>query len=388
MLSGSSGRRATNLPILSQFILRRVIPAFHSIDWHCFLGRAALPHASAENITSLRRTPILITGAGGSIGSGLAVRLAKAGVELILLEASETALFELQCALTKNSGLDKQRSYLGDVADRNLLAEIFRRHKPAVVIHTAAFKHVPMLEYEPLAAISNNVFGTKTVTDVAIDHGARVVLLSTDKAVAPRSVMGATKRAAEKIVLASEGVVVRLANVLGSRGSVSEVFAEQIAARRALTVTDAAAERYFLTLEEAIELLVAAAAKEDHASIVVPLLTRAHRVAELAGFMAQTLAPGCDVQIKFTGMRAGEKLWEQLWADNEDAVQDPARGIVRIAPAVNCRRSLEERLQQLFESIEARDIRSALHSLRELVPDYDPSATVLAVSRQATVIHG
>lgn len=364
-----------------------MIPALQHIDWHGFLQRAPLPQATAEDIAALRRTPILITGAGGSIGAGIALRLAQAGVELILLEASEPTLHDLHCSLTTISASAQQSFYLGNAADRDLLAEIFLRHTPAIVIHTAAFKHVPILEDQPLAAIANNVFGTRAVTEVAADHRARVVLLSTDKAVAPRSVMGATKSAAEKIVLASDGIVVRLANVLGSRGSVSEVFADQIATRRALTVTDPAAERYFLTLEEAVDLLIAAAASPDRPSIVVPLLTKAHRIAELAEFMTNTLAPGSDLPVKFTGMRPGEKLSERLWADDEDAIEDRARGILRIAPKVCSHRSLEARLQSLKESLEARDITSALHSLRHLVPAYEPGAAVLALTSPAAVVH-
>lgn len=373
--------------IRGQFILRKVIPALQHINWHRFLQRAPLPHAKAEDVAALRRTPILITGAGGSIGAGFALRLADEGAELILLEDSESALYELQTALTAISAPAKRSFYLGNAADRDLLAEILLRHKPDIVIHTAAFKHVPMLEEQPLAAIANNVFGTRAVTEVAADHRARVVLLSTDKAVAPRSVMGATKSVAEKIVLASDGVVVRLANVLGSRGSVSEVFAQQIAARRALTVTDPAAERYFLTLDEALDLLIAAAASTDRASIIVPLLTKAHRVAELAAFMTNTLAPECDLQLKLTGMRLGEKLSEQLWADDEDAFEDRARGTLRVAPTLCSRRSLEQPLQSLKESLDARDISSALHSLRQLVPSYEPDATVLALASGAAVVH-
>lgn len=358
-----------------------MIPSLSSIDWHSFLQRAPLPSASVESIGELKKRPVLITGAGGSIGSGVARRLASEGVELILLEASEAGLYELRGSIQGNSS-----SYLGSTADRELLNEIFSRHRPSVVLHTAAFKHVPMLEDQPLAAIANNVFGTEAVTEQAARHGARVLLLSTDKAVAPTSVMGATKRVAEKIVLASEGVVVRLANVLGSRGSVGEVFAEQIAAGRTLTITHVAAERYFLTLAEAVELLVAAAT-EKHATIQVPLLRKAHQIFELAKFMAETLAPGIEIPIEITGLRVGEKLTEQLWADNEQPIEDSARGIATIEPAVHLHRSLQEHLESLEESVRSRDVHSALIFLRKLVPDYQPSTAVLNLADNPAVAH-
>jgi FlaA1/EpsC-like NDP-sugar epimerase len=362
-----------------------VNPSIESIDWHGFLQREPLPCVSAEGVGELGRGPVLITGAGGSIGSAVAVRLAGVGTELILLEASESGLHELQSRMDECSEAGKQSFYLGSGADRGLLKEIFARHKPGVVFHTAAFKHVPLLEEQPLAAIANNVFGTQMLAGVAAEHDARVVLLSTDKAVAARSVMGATKRVAEKIVLASGGIVVRLANVLGSRGSVSEVFAQQIATGRSLTVTDALAERYFLTLGEAVELLIGAAAIGDCA-IVVPLLKKAHRIAELAEFMGRTLAPEREVAIEFTGLRAGEKLREQLWAGDEDGSEDAARGRVGIAAQNPSRSWLEGRLRALEENVTRRDVANAITSLRELVPDYEPSATVLALVKDSAVV--
>lgn len=360
-------------------------PSIESIDWHSFLQRERLPCTAAEAVAELRRGPVLITGAGGSIGSALAVRIASVGSELILLEASESGLHGLQSRLGGCSEAGKLSLYLGSAADRGLLTEIFARHRPGVVFHTAAFKHVPLLEEHPLAAIANNVFGTQMVADLAAEHDARLVLLSTDKAVAPRSVMGATKRVAEKIVLASDGVVVRLANVLGSRGSVSGIFAQQIAAGQPLTVTDASAERYFLTLWEAVELLIGAAAVGDCA-IVVPLLKRAHRIAELAEFMRRMLAPERDVAIEFTGLRAGEKLRERLWAEDEDTSEDAARGRVRIAAQVPSRGWLEGRLRALEESVTRRDVANAIASLRELVPEYEPSAAVRALAKDSAVV--
>ena len=213
-----------------------------------------------EVLDGLSREPIVITGGGGSIGSALALRLGALGSQkLVLLEASESNLYALErdwaAALETNPrSASPMTPILGSAGDMALLQEVFATHRPRIVFHAAAFKHVPLMEEHPLAAIANNVFATEILTQVAEAHGARVILLSTDKAVEPASVMGATKRVAEQIVLASGGTVLRLGNVLASRDSVTEVFARQIAQGGPVTVTDPAARRYFLTLDEAVSL--------------------------------------------------------------------------------------------------------------------------------------
>jgi FlaA1/EpsC-like NDP-sugar epimerase len=364
-----------------------VIEPLESIDWYRFLERPQLPQAPPETLAALTYKPILITGAGGSIGSALTRRLIGAGCAVLLLEASESNLYELDKELRGASGGQAARMYLGDAGDSTLLADIFAVYRPQVVFHAAAFKHMPLLEQQPLAAIANNVSVTKAVADKALEHGARVVLLSTDKVVTPTSVMGASKRVAEQIVLAYGGNVVRLANVLGSRGSVSEVFAAQIAAGEALTLTDATAERYFLTVEEAVELLVAAGVDENGGGILVPDLKKAHTIKDLARFMVKTLAAGKEVRIDITGLRAGEKLTELLWAEDEDRVEDRARGIVRIEPQAWKRDGIEERLRLLTSSVERRDVAGAIVALRKLVSEYKPSATVLAMGKSSAGMH-
>ena len=173
-------------------ILHRVTQLLENIDWHRFLGRPPLPTASDDSISSLRRHPILITGAGGSVGSALALRLNAFGCETILLESGEANLYELQNGLSADGG--KASFYLGNAGDAALLDEIFAVHRPRLVYHTAAFKHVTLLEEQPFAAIANNIFATRAVVSAACGNDARMVLLSTDKAVVPSSVMGATKQ--------------------------------------------------------------------------------------------------------------------------------------------------------------------------------------------------
>ena len=245
------------------FILACVIPSLEALDWHEFLARPPLPSPTNEVLNAIEGQPILITGAGGSIGSALAMRLAEFATSLILLEASETHLFALQNQFAESAAAAAPVTVLGSIDDSSLLDEIFFVHAPRLLFHAAAFKHVPLMEEQPLAAIANNIFGTATLCEAASRHNARIVLLSTDKAVEPASVMGATKRVAERIVLAAGGTVLRLGNVLASRDSVAESFARQIAAGGPLAVTDPAARRYFLTLEEAVSLLIFASAESD-----------------------------------------------------------------------------------------------------------------------------
>lgn len=352
------------------------------IDWYSFLGRSALPRVPAETSSLLSRHPVLITGAGGSIGSALARRLNDLGCKVILLESSESNLFELQNELGRKPGSSGAAFYLGSAADPILMEEIFAAHSPRLVFHTAAFKHVPLLEEQPLAAIANNVFATETAVAAATRHGARMVLLSTDKAVAPTSLMGATKNIAEQIVLRGGGVAVRLANVLGSRGSVSELFAGQISSDGSLTVTDPEAQRYFLTVSEAVELLLAASLRSgNRGALFVPRLEKGHFISDLARFMGQTLAPEREVKIEFTHLRPGEKKTEQLWSKDEVPDADSSDGLIRVVPASPSSR-LGEYVAKLRECVARRDVSGAIGCVCELVPEYDRSSAMLHLHRQ------
>jgi FlaA1/EpsC-like NDP-sugar epimerase len=338
------------------------------------------------------RHPILIAGAGGSIGSALARRLvALAPPNLLLLEASESRLYALQRDWSASSAACPITPILGNVADRPLLEHIFAQHAPRLVFHAAAFKHVPLMEEQPLAAIANNIFATETLTKVAAAHHARIVLLSTDKAVQPSSVMGATKRVAEHIVLAARGTVLRLGNVLASGGSVAEIFARQIAHGGPITVTDPAARRYFLTLDEAVDLLLLAAAHPQPSTLLAPVLPCTHFIADLAHFMARELAPGRDIAIQFTQPRPGDKEAELLWSPGDPAhsVSAAASPESSLAAMVSIQSpplsapQLDAGLVNLRIALDARALATALASLQSLVPDYTPSHAVLELSRQA-----
>lgn len=355
-----------------------MIPPLGTLDWRSFLARPRLPSPELYVLDALYQTPMLITGAGGSIGSALAQRLSALGPSsLILLDSSESRLYKLQQDWFAQGLSGPITPVLGNVLDRTLLDEVFTQRTPRLIFHAAAFKHVPLLEGQPLAAIANNIFGTLTLARTAADHNARVVLLSTDKAVEPSSIMGATKRVSELIVLAAGGIVLRLGNVLATRDSVTETFARQIAQAHPLTVTHPAARRYFLTLDEAVNLLLIAAA-ETGSGLLAPELAAPHFITDLAHFMATSLCPDREIEIDFTYPRPGDKEAEQLWSAHELPRPARAQGLLSIQTPAPTPEILEAELAALRLAVDARDLNAALAHLRVLVPDYAASSTVLA----------
>ncbi|HEY2861118.1 MAG TPA: polysaccharide biosynthesis protein [Terracidiphilus sp.] len=350
-----------------------MIKLLNSIDWRSFLARPRLPSPALGALDALYQQPILVTGAGGTIGSALALRLGNLGPSALpLLDSSESRLYDLQESWRSEGIPGSMKPIVGNITDRTLLDEVFTVHAPRIVFHTAALKHVALMEEQPLAAIATNVFGTLNVTRAAAAAGARVVLLSTDKAVEPASVMGATKRLGELIALAAGGTVLRLGNVLGSRGSVTETFARQIVTGRPLTISDPAARRYFLTLDEAVNLLLIAAAEHSPA-LLVPEIPSPSYITDLAHFMAEAHAPGKDIQIDFISPRPGEKDPDHFWSATETPRPADQPGLLSVQyPAID-ELGLESSLTALRLACDARDHQAALVHLRTLVPDYHPA---------------
>ena len=269
---------------------------------------------------------VMVTGAGGSIGSALARRLAEFDPgAIVLFERDETSLFRIEEELTGRAS--RVIPFLGDITSEPDLEEAFTRWEPQVVFHAAAYKHVPMMEHYPQKAILNNVWGTYLVATRASAHEARVfVNISTDKAVCPECVMGATKRVAEMVVSSLGGngtrmVSVRFGNVLGSRGSVLELFEKRIAERKPIFVTHRDMERYFMLMDEAVLLVLEAAANPEGGLYVLNMgeSVNIHGMAESLIRMAG-LVPGKDVKIIVTGRRPGEKLTEELFWPHEKAI--------------------------------------------------------------------
>jgi len=287
------------------------------------LGREETQSDSQAVVGLFGQKRVLITGAGGSIGSELVRQILRAGPErLVLVERSENALYEIDRQLRVHGMNTVVTSLLGDVADRGRMTEIMSHIRPHIVIHAAAYKHVPMSERNPVEAIKNNVLATRVLGELAVEHEVeRCVLISTDKAVNPVSVMGTTKRLAE-IVLQdlnqtqkrTRFSAVRFGNVLDSSGSVVPLFREQIKNGEPLTITHPEMQRYFMTISEAVSLVLQAAALAQGGEIFVLDMGEPVRILDLAKEMIvlSGLRPYEDVPIQFTGIRPGEKLFEEL----------------------------------------------------------------------------
>jgi FlaA1/EpsC-like NDP-sugar epimerase len=329
---------------------------------------------------------VIITGAGGSIGSELARQVASYGpAKLGLLERGENSLYLIEQELRRKYPDVNIVPMLCDVSNQREVQTAFRAIRPDVVYHAAAYKHVPLMESHLLAAVRNNVFGSHIVVTASTEYGAKLVLISTDKAVSPSNVMGATKRLAEKILLTHAAhehnpfVAVRFGNVLGSNGSVVPLFTEQIADGGPVTVTHPDATRYFMTIPEAVQLVLQASVLDEARNHIVMLemgepvkiLDLARNLIRLSG-----LEPDVDIPIVFTGLRPGEKMHEQLMSESEETM--PTRYEKIRVVRTDTPPSLDAGLAQLRTVVENRDERATLKMLQELVPEFAPQAELLS----------
>jgi len=316
---------------------------------------------------------VLVTGAGGFIGSEVARVFAASGAaKIVLLEIAEQALFDVDREMAGRGLGQRSVLVLGSVCDAALLAAVFEEHRPEIILHAAALKHVPLMERNPFAAVETNALGTGRLARLAREHGVRrMILVSTDKAVAPHSIMGASKRIAEMAMLAHPGyAAVRLVNVIGSPGSVAPLFAEQIAQGGPVTVTHREARRFFLTLDEVVALLAEAVVSEDACGVLVPDAGEPVLVAELARRMIA--ASGRDVAMEWIGPRPGDKLDEALVGPQERCMGRATRGLRQVAGPGFA--GLDARIAGLEAAMAARDVATLLRCVEELVPDYRPSA--------------
>jgi FlaA1/EpsC-like NDP-sugar epimerase len=330
---------------------------------------------------------ILVTGAGGSIGSALVEALASSSPRLlILLDHSEHHLHEIHLQLAA-SGKSSCAAILGDILDTRLMTEIFDRYRPETIYHAAAFKHVPLLESNPLAVVRNNALGTWELAKGAARFGAeRLLMISTDKAVNPRSIMGASKRVAELalVCLSTPGTkmnAVRLGNVLGAPGSVGPLFERQIQHGGPVTVTHPEAARHFLMLSETVELIMAAAALDDSGSIFIPKICEPVKILDFAARMIRDagLETPRDIEIVLTGLRPGDKLEEDLVYRDEALQPSSDERLYRAVGPPSDAEVLDASLQNVFESVRERNLTALLAALSKLVPEYQPSETLLAL---------
>jgi FlaA1/EpsC-like NDP-sugar epimerase len=302
---------------------------------------------------------VLVTGAGGSIGAELCRQIARIGCKrLILVDQAETPLFEIERELVGERGFAPAVPVLADVGNRGKLRQVMERYRPAVVFHAAAYKHVPLMEANPLEAVRNNALATKSAVDVAVEAGvSRFVLVSTDKAVNPKTVMGQSKALCEWIVeahgatpdTATRFVAVRFGNVLGSSGSVIPTFRRQIERGGPVTVTHPEMTRFFMTIPEAVSLVVQAGAIGGRGETFVLDMGEAVRIVDLARNMILISGkePERDIAIDFVGVRPGEKLHEELWSAGETVSATPHPKIMLVTrPAIDAA-WLEDELAEL-----------------------------------------
>ncbi len=343
------------------------------------LGRAQVEVDLEEVAAYLSDQTVLVTGAGGSIGSELCRQISRARpARLVLVENGETALFEIERELLDERGFSAAIPVLADVCNRTKMRQVFERYRPTVVFHAAAYKHVPLMEANPLESVRNNALATRAIADVAAEFGAdRFVLVSTDKAVNPKTVMGQSKALCELIVEAygarrdvhTRFVAVRFGNVLGSSGSVIPIFRRQIAKGGPVTVTHPEMTRYFMTIPEAASLVVQAGAIGGEGEIFVLDMGEPVRILDLARNMIRLSGkePDRDVAIDFVGARAGEKLHEDLWGADEEVRPTVHPKIQRVKRRGADPALLEQELETLEALVEGGETLELVSRLRAMV---------------------
>jgi FlaA1/EpsC-like NDP-sugar epimerase len=349
------------------------------------LGREPVQLDQEQLLTSISDRCVLVTGAGGSIGGEICRQVARlAPARLVLVERFENALFEIHRELaTAFPGLAIEPR-IADVCDERRMTQVFVTMRPEVVFHAAAHKHVPMMEINAGEAVKNNVGGTRLLASLADHHGVeQFVLISTDKAVNPSSVMGATKRIAEIVcqsraqVSRTRFVIVRFGNVLGSNGSVIPIFKEQIARGGPVTVTHPEMQRYFMTIPEAAQLVMQAGAMGQGGEVFILDMGRPVKIVDLAKDLITLsgLRPGEDIEIAFTGVRPGEKLFEELstTSENADKTKHPKIFIGRVT--AHTRDQAEVGVDWLMAQAHAGDDVALREALHRLVPEYRPPGT-------------
>ncbi|NMH96648.1 polysaccharide biosynthesis protein [Pseudonocardia acidicola] len=370
----------------------RYLPSFHAavqrdsrggdlmaVAPAALLGRDEVHVVRPTTRATVRDRRVLVTGAGGSIGSELCRQIRSYGPSaLYMLDHDESNLHSLQLEISGAALLDTDELLVADIRDRSRMRQIFAELRPQVVFHAAAHKHLPLLERHPCEGVKSNVLGTQHLVDAAVEHGTeRFILISTDKAAAPTSVLGATKRLAELIVASRAGGrtavgSVRFGNVLGSRGSFLHVLAHQIAAHEPVTITDPDVDRFFMTVEEAVGLVLEAGAMaEDGETFVLDMGQPVRIVSLVESYAAQVGAT--DVDIRFTGLRPGEKLNEALFSDSEDRTPTAHPRIsATLGPALPD--DFEDGLHALYAAAEANAAQEVRARLTRVVPEYTPPA--------------
>jgi FlaA1/EpsC-like NDP-sugar epimerase len=344
------------------------------------LGRDQVQLETGRISDYLKNKCVLVSGSGGSIGSELCRQVARfAPAKLVLFENAETPLFLIEQELRQKFPAVSIYSIIGDVRHRARVEAIFDEFMPQVVFHAAAYKHVPMMEINPAEAVNNNVRGTQVMAETAaLFKVERFVMISTDKAVNPTNIMGATKRAAEKLVQAlslkskTRFVTVRFGNVLGSSGSVIPTFTDQIRKGGPVTVTHPEVTRYFMTIPEATQLVLQAGSMGEGGEIFLLDMGEPIKILHLAEELIRLSGkePYEDIEIEFTGLRPGEKLFEELLLDGEGVKGTRHEKICIAGSAVTNAAELYQQINELHDAARLMDLPEVFRLLKLIVPEY------------------
>ena len=375
-----TGCKMSTLPGIYQLINCDVkVSMLRDVQIEDLLGREAV-RTDLESIMSyVKDQKVMVTGGGGSIGSELCRQIADdQPKQLIIIDNYENAAYELQMELGRKHPELDVIVLIVSVQNRRKIREIFEQYKPDLVFHAAAHKHVPLMEYSPCEAIKNNVFGTMNVASEANRSGVkRMVLISTDKAVRPTNIMGASKRICEMVIQTynqrskTEYVAVRFGNVLGSNGSVVPLFKQQIREGGPVTVTHPDIIRYFMTIPEAVSLVLQAGAYAQGGEIFILDMGEPVKILDLAENMIRLsgLVPGEDIEIMFTGLRPGEKLYEELLIDDDNKKETANKRIFIGQPIKIDEAEFDEKMKELEKATFSED-ENIRQVVKKLVPEY------------------
>jgi FlaA1/EpsC-like NDP-sugar epimerase len=378
--------RCRTVPALVELLTGRVLAQIRDVSCADLLGREPV-QLDLELIRSMISDKcVLITGGGGSIGSELCRQLARfRPAKMVVFDQAETDLYRIDGELTQNFPRLKVVSQMGTIRCFRQVCDVIEEHRVDSIFHAAAYKHVPIMETHPLEAAENNVLGTYHLVEAALMHRvSSFVMISSDKAVNPTNIMGLTKRVTELLVasmpkprlgIGTKFVSVRFGNVLGSNGSVVPLFREQIAAGGPVTVTHPDMQRYFMTIPEAVQLVLEASTLGSGGEIFVLEMGKQVRIVELAENMIRLSGRDpAEIEIRFTGLRPGEKLFEEVRTSGEHILPTHHPKIKIFAGPAPARQDMVVWIQELEQLLARRDQKATLRHLASLVPEYTPSA--------------
>lgn len=393
-----AGVRYRTLPGLGELIDGKVsVKALRDVNYEDLLGRPAVEVDVPEIEGYLKDHCVLVTGAGGSIGSELCRQIVKFNPkQLVLVDVSEENLYNIQMELKHRLGYEDYITVLGSIHDLKLVRQLFKNYTPQIVFHAAAYKHVPMLQRNSWQAVENNITGSKNIMEASINYKVkRFVLVSTDKAVRPTNVMGASKRVCELLMHKYQGndtkmMGVRFGNVAGSSGSVIPLFRRQIALGGPVTITHPDITRYFMTIREAARLILQAGAFGNGGELFVLEMGTPVKITDLARDLIRLSGkePDRDIEIEYIGLRPGEKLYEELITNEEGVGQTPHEKILVLKyqdppNGFSDRQAFESWLDEKIDNLIAHsadfDTKELIRHLKEIVPEYTPQGQDVSI---------